>query len=362
MIVGIDEVGRGPWAGPLVFGAVVLNGVDIDGLTDSKKLTKKKREALDGEIRRGALSFGLGWVSAEELDELGMSRACELACRRALEQITVPYSEIIIDGTVNFLKNTGKGPYVTTIKQADLLVPSVSAASILAKVARDRFMEEQDSIFPGYGFASHVGYGTKQHSEALAKLGVTPLHRQSFAPIAELLGNLHAQPDSTVATSSIHTTKNRVTIQSIATEKLRAGKEMAGREGERRSIAEADRFISIPSNLTTRGIGDASETVAAEYLQAQGYAIVERNWKTKVCEIDIVAEKDGILYFVEVKHRKTDRQGGGLAAITSKKLDQMKFAARMYAHWSKAGDADMRLTVVVTTGVRPAVQSMLVVD
>ena len=119
MIVGIDEVGRGPWAGPLVFGAVVLSGKTIDGLTDSKKLTKKKREALDGIIRQEAAAFGLGWVSAAELDEIGMSKGCELACKRALEQITVPYHEIIIDGTVNFLKNTGKGPFVTTMAKAD---------------------------------------------------------------------------------------------------------------------------------------------------------------------------------------------------------------------------------------------------
>ena len=186
MIVGIDEVGRGPWAGPLVFGAVILGGAEIAGLTDSKKLSKKRRTVLDVEIREKAIAFGLGWVSAEELDTVGMSKACELACRRALEHITVPYGEIIIDGVVNFLKDTGKGPYVTTMKQADLLVPSVSAASIIAKVARDAFMEEQDAVYPGYGFASHVGYGTKQHMDALKLLGVTPLHRKSFAPIAKL--------------------------------------------------------------------------------------------------------------------------------------------------------------------------------
>lgn len=315
MIVGIDEVGRGPWAGPLVFGAVVLGGVEIEGLTDSKKLTKKKREALDVLIREKALSCGLGWVSAEELDKVGMSKACELACRRALEQITVPYSEIVIDGTVNFLKDTGKGPYVTTMKQADLLVPSVSAASILAKVARDTFMKEQDALYPGYGFGSHVGYGTKQHVEALKLLGVTPLHRKSFAPIAELLG--------------------KETTRELREER---------------------------PPVTTREIGDSSEDVAAEYLHAHGYNVVERNWKTKACEIDIVAEKDGVWYFVEVKHRKTDRHGGGLAAITKKKLNQMKLAARIYAHWNKADDADMRLAVVVTTGDQPVVTKVLVID
>lgn len=314
MIVGIDEVGRGPWAGPLVFGAVVLGGTDIEGLTDSKKLTKKKREALDSEIRDRAVSFGLGWVQADELDELGMSKACELACRRALEQITVPYTEIIIDGTVNFLKNTGKGPYVTTMKQADLLVPSVSAASILAKVARDQFMVEQDMLYPGYGFGSHVGYGTKQHMEALQRLGVTPLHRKSFAPIATLLGM----------------------TTPIAEKPLNSG--------------------------TTRAIGNTSEDVAAQFLQKQGYEILERNWKTKMCEIDIVAEKDDVWYFIEVKHRKTDRQGGGLAAVTSKKLDQMKFAVRMYNHYRRDDGRASRLAILATYGSEPSVGRYIVLE
>ena len=311
MILGIDEVGRGPWAGPLVFGAVVLGGANIEGLTDSKKLTKKRREVLDATIRAEAHAFGLGWVSAEELDEIGMSAACTLACRRALEQLEVPSTEIVIDGTVNFLKETGKGPYVTTMKQADLLVPSVSAASILAKVARDTYMEAQDSVYPGYGFAAHVGYGTKQHSRALESLGVTPLHRKSFAPIAKIISG-----------SSLVVTKNSVTET---------------------------------SKVTTRGIGNASETAAAKYLEEQGYTILERNWKTKLCEIDIVATKGKTVYFCEVKHRKSERQGGGLEAITSQKHRQMLFAARVFAHNHKLTDVDLRLVAIATTGVPPKV-------
>lgn len=183
MILGIDEVGRGPWAGPLVIGAVVLGSVAIDGLTDSKKLTKKKREQLDIEIREKAAGFGLGWVAASEIDEIGLSAALNLATKRAVEQVKVPYHEIIIDGTINFLKNTSKEQYVTTLKKADLLVPSVSAASIIAKVARDTYMTAQGEVYTGYGFASHVGYGTAAHRAAIDTLGVTPLHRLSFAPL-----------------------------------------------------------------------------------------------------------------------------------------------------------------------------------
>ncbi|HRQ97852.1 MAG TPA: ribonuclease HII, partial [Candidatus Saccharibacteria bacterium] len=181
MILGIDEVGRGPWAGPLVVGAVVLGGAEIDGLTDIKELTKKRREELDIIIRDQASGFGLGWVGANEIDEIGLSASLVLATKRAVEQVKAPYHEIIIDGTINFLADTSKGKYVKALKKADLLIPSVSAASIIAKVARDNYMAEQDLIFPGYGFKSHVGYGTAVHRSAIDKLGVTPLHRLSFA-------------------------------------------------------------------------------------------------------------------------------------------------------------------------------------
>lgn len=314
MIVGIDEVGRGPWAGPLVFGAVVLGETAIEGLTDSKKLTKKKLIEYDALVREQAHAYGLGWVSAEEIDSFGMRAACALGCRRALEQVSVSYSQIIIDGTVNFLKDTGKGPYVTTIKQADLLVPSVSAASIIAKVARDTFMEEQALVYPGYGFEKHVGYGTKAHREALLEQGVSPLHRKSFAPIAALLHEeVEAQP------------------------------------------------VQATSN-STRAIGDISEAQIAEYLMKQGYSIVDRNWKKTQCEIDIVAERGGVLYFVEVKHRNSDHQGGGLAAITKRKLNQMKFAARVYLHFHGQDNADWRLGVATTSGRDINMTDFFVID
>ena len=274
----------------------------IEGLTDSKKLTKKRRETLDEQIRDQAAAYGLGWVHADELDEVGLAEACRLACRRALEQITVPYTQIIIDGTVNFLADTGKGPYVTTMKKADLLIPSVSAASILAKVARDAYMSEQSQIYPQYGFASHAGYGTAAHRVALKQHGVTPLHRRSFAPIAHLVGTAN------------HTTASR----------------------------------RHPDAVTAKRRGDMGEDAAAAYLEAQGFRIVERNWKTKWCEVDIVAEKEGRIYFVEVKYRKRADQGGGIAAITPRKLRQMKFAAELWL--SKHGPYDAALSVIEVTG------------
>lgn len=305
MILGIDEVGRGPLAGPLVVGAVVLGGARIDGLTDSKKLTKKRRQELDVVIRAQVAGYGLGWVHADELDAVGLSRALCLATRRAVEQITAAYHEIIIDGTVNFLHGTNKGRFVTTMKKADLLVPSVSAASIIAKVARDQHMAAQDKTYKGYGFAAHVGYGTAAHRAAIAKYGVTPLHRLSFAPVAA----------------------------SAATEAAAAAP-------------------------TTKKLGDAAEDEATNHLVRLGHDIVDRNWKTKYCEIDIVSTKDDIVYFTEVKYRKSADQGGGTAAITPKKLNQMHFAARLYAQVNQLS-GDLRLAVVTLTGSPPVVEDYI---
>ena len=317
MILGIDEVGRGSWAGPLVVGAVVLGGTEISGLTDSKKLSKKQREKLDLQIRENASGIGLGWVTASEIDEIGLSKALVLATKRAVEQITVTYHEIIIDGTVNFLAETNKGKYVTTMKKADLLVPSVSAASIVAKVARDNYMVEQDTIYPGYGFKQHVGYGTAVHVLAINKLGVTPLHRLSFAPLAK-----YRKP-------------------------LDSGNDFAPRH----------RFIN--PEPTTRQIGDLGEDKASEYLVRQGHKILDRNWKTKYCEIDIVSSKDDTLYFTEVKYRKNANFGGGMDAITKKKLNQMKFAANLYMSKNQITNTNMLLAAMSLDGQPPEVTEFI---
>ena len=322
MILGIDEVGRGPWAGPLVVGAVVLGDAKIEGLTDSKKLTKKKRDLLDVLIREQASGFGLGWVSADEIDAIGLSAALRLATIRAVEQVKTPYNEIIIDGTINFLKETSKGQYVTTLPKADLLIQSVSAASIIAKVARDNYMALQDAIYPGYGFASHVGYGTALHRTAIEKIGVTPLHRLSFAPLAKY------RPQ--IATSPVLKTTQK------------------------------PRTESKPQ--TTKQIGDSAEDIAVEYLRGLGHDILERNWKTKFCEIDSISLHGQTFYFTEVKYRRSAVQGGGLAAITAKKQQQMRFAAEFYAASHKLKNVNLQLLAIAISGQPPVVTSFLQIE
>lgn len=180
--VGIDEVGRGCWAGPVVAGAVILKE-SIKGLKDSKKLTKQQREVLSAQIRAKAV-IGLGWAAPREVDKLGLTEAVRLAMRRALEQIAAEYDEIVIDGGYDFFP---ENPKAKAVIKADDTVPAVSAASIVAKVARDNYMAKVATGYPDYGFKSHVGYGTALHLERLQLHGVSDLHRQSFKPVQALL-------------------------------------------------------------------------------------------------------------------------------------------------------------------------------
>lgn len=183
IIVGIDEVGRGCWAGPLVAGAVILS-TPIDGLTDSKLLSKKRREYFADVIKSQALAYGLGWVDAARIDSVGLTEAVRIAMSEALSQIKHAYDRVIIDGNINYLELNERAE---TLIKADLTIPAVSAASVLAKVARDAYMETAARLYPEYGFEQHVGYGTKQHSDNLKLYGVSDLHRRSVKPIKELL-------------------------------------------------------------------------------------------------------------------------------------------------------------------------------
>jgi ribonuclease HII len=354
-ILGIDEVGRGPWAGPLVVGAVVLDE-EIPGLNDSKKLSAKKREELAFKIRDHA-TYGLGWVSSRELDRIGLSPALKLAARRAVENIpTDAYDEIIIDGTINLLvtekdsvymagdetggpsqdfspkvkeswgevsagpamknstswgetlagsaprniKNPQSNKPISMLIKADSLIPAVSAASILAKVARDFYMTNLTKKYPQYGFEKHAGYGTAFHKSALEKYSPCPEHRNSFAPIKKL--------------------KN------------------------------------------TTKIGQNAENLVVEFLRNKGHEILTQNWKTKLCEIDIISTFEDKIYFTEVKYRKNTENGSALESITKKKQRQMALSVDIFLKKNHIIDKNPVLAVAAVEGVIPQITDFFELD
>lgn len=375
IILGIDEVGRGPWAGPLVVGAVILGSdfktlPECEQLTDSKKLTAKKREILNELILKHAAATGLGWVSAEEIDHYGLGPALKLAARRAVKPILAQIStnvkspksqisanlktakdpdvdthlqapktdrqpadapstltkfdEILIDGTINLLADTPLADKVTLLPKADFLIKEVSAASIIAKVARDHYMADLAEKYPGYGFEKHVGYGTAAHKSALLDLGPCPEHRKSFRPIADLLAR---EPGKT------------------KTQALKSHPQTSA------SPAPASKIPTKPATTTSRG--QKAEQIVLEYLKTEhNHTIIAHNFKTKSYEIDLIStiepnpsEKTDVakssttpsqkagpstIYFTEVKYRKSALHGSPLSAITPKKRQQIRFATEAF--------------------------------
>ena len=302
MILGIDEVGRGPYAGPLVIGACILgdwqnseNTEWIEKLTDSKKLSAKRRDELYVLIKEKALAAATGWVSSVEIDEIGLSEALRLATRRAVEQIQktkVPFSEIIIDGTMNFLAGTKLEKYVSTLKKGDFLVKEISAASILAKVERDNYMAKLDAVYPEYGFGKHVGYGTAAHQKAMEEFGLTPEHRRSFRPVREIAeGKITAKPKTATRLKTVAEPKN-----------------------------------TSEQKITNKQLGDQGEQTVVDFLVTARHEIVARNYKTKLFEVDIISQKNEVLYFTEVKYRSGHDFGEALDFIDKKKQQKMHLA------------------------------------
>ena len=177
LVCGVDEAGRGPLAGQVCAAAVILPpGLVIPGLNDSKKLTDKKRRELYDVITAEAVSYGIAFASEKEIDEINILQATFLAMERAMAQLAPPPELALIDGN----RSKDFGLPVRTIVKGDSLSASIAAASILAKVTRDRLMEQYDEAYPQYGFAIHKGYGTKRHYEALREFGPSPIHRMTF--------------------------------------------------------------------------------------------------------------------------------------------------------------------------------------
>lgn len=181
-VAGVDEVGRGPLAGAVIAAAVILKST-IPGVTDSKKLSAIRRAHIAEEIKTHALCYAFGRAEVEEIDSLNIHQATLLAMKRAVEALSITPTRVLVDG----IHKPQLSMPCEAIVKGDLLIPAIGAASIIAKVVRDEEMSAYEHIYPGYGFKNHKGYPTSEHREALERLGATPIHRRSYAPVAQAI-------------------------------------------------------------------------------------------------------------------------------------------------------------------------------
>ena len=290
VICGVDEAGRGPLAGDVYAAAVILPpDFDPTGLNDSKKLTEKRREALYERIIREASAYCIATASPAEIDELNILEASLLAMRRAIDGLSVKPDLALIDGN----QSRGFQLAARCIIGGDGKSASIAAASILAKVSRDRHMVSLAETYPGYGFEKHKGYPTAAHYEAIGKLGILPIHRKSF-------------------------------LKKLSTPKTEVDPIERGRYGE-----------------------DA----AARYLESHGYRILDRNWYSADGELDIVAQLEGMIVFVEVKQRKHSLYQTAVEAVTPSKQKKLILTSQA---WLQAHECSLpaRMDVIeVYTGM-----------
>lgn len=282
---GVDEAGRGPLAGDVYAAAVILDPQNpIEGLNDSKKLSAKKREALYDEIREKAVAYCVATASVKEIDDLNILQATFLAMGRAVEGLSIKPSFALIDGD----KNPNVSVPSRCLVKGDATSASIAAASILAKVERDRYMETLDHQYPQYLFAKHKGYGTTLHYEMLDAYGASPVHRMTFL------------------------------------------KKYFEKKGLKPAVSS----------------GAKGEGIASRYLAEQGYRILETNYHSPYGEIDIIAAKDDVLAFVEVKTRSGRMIAEPREAVTASKQQKLRQTALVYLSEHEEMNLQPRFDVV----------------
>ncbi len=303
LLCGVDEAGRGPLAGDVYAAACILpERYDLPGLNDSKQLSEKKREKLFDEIQKQAVCCAVATASVEEIERLDIRKATMLAMTRAVRALSLPPEYVIVDG--NFVPEWGYTIRSEYVIGGDGKSDCIAAASILAKVSRDRYMKELAKQYPEYAFEQHKGYGTALHYRRIEKYGVLPVHRQSF--LKKKLSDWGAMPPQT--------------------------------------------------------LGFLGERYAAEYLSRKGYEILDRNYAVKCGEIDLVTRKGNVVCFVEVKSRKTlSPDYLPKDAVTKAKQTRLVAAAKEYIR-EKELNAAFRFDVIEVVGADGKIYVNLIED
>jgi len=336
-VAGVDEAGRGCLAGPVLAAAVILpRDCAISGLDDSKKLSRRRREELYEEIEAGAVAMGVGQVDAEEIDRVNILQASLKAMRIALGDLETPPERVLIDGHL-----PARSPFPEeAIVDGDARSLSIAAASIVAKVRRDRLMCEYDELYPEYGFAANKGYGSSSHLQALVAHGPCPLHRRTFAPVAELL----TEPRSELFLSfeeGFYDSLNLAELERLA----HFVKEATDQLGAEELTVLRELYRERRQKLGD--IGLRGEDEAAAYLEGCGYRILARRYRALDGEVDLVVEKEDEVVFVEVK--TTQSTGYPEQRIDRAKRRRLTRVARHYLQHHVQVDRVCRFDVLAVS-------------
>ena len=349
LVAGVDEVGRGCLAGPVVAAAVILpQEVDIPGLDDSKKLSPEKRERLFDPIIDQARAVGIGQIEADEIDRLNILQASLKAMRLALERLGTGPQKVLVDGTIR----PGSPFSEISVVDGDARCLSIAAASVVAKVHRDRLMVTYDTQYPGYGFADHKGYGSAAHLAALRERGPCPLHRRSFGPVAELV----ERPSALFLTfrDGLNSCQTIRELESLGHFIKEGAAELQTRELERL------RQLFRRQRSRMAAVGARGEEVAADFLAGQGYSLLERGYRAAGGEIDLVVRHGDELVFVEVKTSGQDGFGQPEERVDATKREKLTRAARHYLLRHADSETACRFDViaVILTGGDPEIEHL----
>ena len=330
LICGIDEAGRGPLAGPVAAAAVILpEDLLLPYLNDSKKVTEKRREVLFAQIKEKALAWAVVMVPPERIDEINILQATYEAMRTAVGQLAVR-PDVLVNDAVTI---PGMDILQVPVIKGDAKCISIAAASILAKVTRDTYMKEMDRKYPAYGFAGHKGYGTKAHCQAILEYGPCPIHRRSF------LGKILAGQHRGQGVSAVQREPEDTASGSCSPEN--AG---SMHDGEEKNLLKKN----TPSSR--QETGRRGEEEAVRFLSKKGVKILERNFRDRNGEIDLIGEQDGVLLFIEVKYRGSQRFGTPEEAVTPEKQHNICRTALYYLHQTgRTAGTSVRFDVIALT-------------
>ena len=344
-IAGVDEAGRGPLAGPVVAAAVVLPpDTLILGLNDSKALSEKRREALFKTIREVALAIGVGEASPEEIDEYNIRNATHRAMCKALAALGMSPDRVLVDGNA-----VPQSPFPEqAIVGGDRASLSIAAASVIAKVTRDRLMVAYHAQYPDYGFASHKGYGSADHLAALRKHGPCPIHRQSFKGVFEVARN--RSEDFEIFAEGIRTATNCDQLQAMGKSIASAGKHISPDE------LDALRRLFRTRRARLQRSGPKGEQLAETFLKQKGYGILAHGFRAVGGEIDLIAQRDNTAVFVEVKTATTDQFGQPESWVTPTKQAQIIKVATAYLQQHPDSASRFDVIAIDLTQPRPVIR------